>query len=541
MSSPPVKPAGLLVVVADPVVDACLEALYETPGMTVEYLPEASEPALRQALVGADALIVRSGTEVSAELMAAAPNLRVVARAGTGVDNIDLAAATERGILVMNAPSGNTIAAAEHSLSLLLAMARNIPAASASVRAGEWRRGAFMGFELLGKVLGVLGLGRIGREVARRAVAFGMEVVAYDPYVEAGGLAGVEVVALERLYERAQIISVHLPLLDSTRHMLDDAAFARMRDGVRLVNAARGGIVDEAALERALESGKVAGCALDVFENEPPGDHPLLARDDVLATPHLGAATREAQEQVALTIAQQVIDFLGGGPVAGAVNLPSVSRDARAALTPFLHLGERLGALLAQMAEGPARALRVGFLGEVALLDHELIALAMYKGLLSPHLGDRVNFINCRAILKERGVSVVHETSDDAGEARSVLAMTLETTGETHTVAASLRLDGSFRLVEVDGYALDATPAGDLIILKNRDEPGVVGRIGTVLGNDGVNIAQLTWGRVAARPGTALTVIATDEALSPAGLATLQDDPTVIWARQVSLAGTPIP
>jgi D-3-phosphoglycerate dehydrogenase len=525
------------ILITDPMAPESLAILAADPQVQVDHLPGITPQELLGRIADYEALMVRSGTQVSREVIEAGSRLKVIGRAGTGVDNIDVEAATARGIVVMNAPTGNTIAATEHTLSMMLALARRVPEADRSLKAGEWLRGHFLGVELLGKTLAIVGFGRIGREVAKRAAAFGMRIVVHDPYVAPDQLEipGAEMKALDAVLAEADFITLHLPLTPATRHIIDDAAFARMKRGVRLVNVSRGGIVDEGALARALESGRVAGAALDVFEQEPPAGSPLLLRNDVIVTPHLGASTREAQELVSVAVAEQVLDYLRGRPARNAVNLPSLTPEMGERARPFILLAERLGAMQAQLAQGPPRAVHVRFAGEVAELGTEVLALGLYKGLLTPSLGDRVNLVNCRAILKERHVAVNHTRSDDAGEFSNLIQVTVESENSTHTVGGIFRRDSTFRLTEVDGYAIDASLHGGLIVLKNLDVPGVVGRIGTILGNRRVNIAFMTWGRRGERGQDALTVINIDSLLGPAGVAELAADPTVLWVREVVL------
>ncbi len=486
------------VLITDTVVPECLELLRTEPAIEVRYHPGLEGEELLREIADCEALIVRSGTRVTRAVIEAGAHLKVIARAGTGVDNVDVEAATARGIVVMNAPSGNTIAATEHTMALMLALARRIPSADRSLKAGEWQRGRFLGVELRGKTLGLIGYGRIGREVGRRASAFGMRLAIHDPFLAPRELEipDAEMMGFDAVLATADIITFHLPLTTTTRHLIDAGALAQMKPGVLIVNVSRGGIVDEAALHAALEAGRVAGAALDVFETEPPpADHPLLHRDDVIVTPHLGASTREAQELVALTVAEQLRDYLQGHPARNAVNLPSLPPELMERAWPFLRLGERLGAMQAQLAEGPMRSVRVRFAGDVADLDTEVLALGIYKGLLSPTFGDRANYVNCRAILKERHVQVEHTRADDAGEFTSLVAIEVESEGTHHTVCGTLRRDLSYRLTAVDDYSIDASPAGAMILLKNKDVPGVVGRIGTILGEHQINIGFLTWGR----------------------------------------------
>jgi D-3-phosphoglycerate dehydrogenase len=529
------------VLITDPVVPECVALLEAEPGVQVDFEPGLPASDLLRRIADSDALIVRSGTQVTREVIEAGTRLKVIARAGTGVDNVDVEAATRRGVLVMNAPSGNTIAAAEHTLSLMLALARAIPAADRSVKAGEWQRGRFLGVELYGKTLGILGYGRIGREVARRAAAFGMRVLIHDPFVTPEPTeTAFQFRVLPEVLGEADFVTLHVPFTSHTRHLIDEAALAHLKPGARLVNVSRGGVVDEAALRRALEAGRLAGAALDVFEEEPPakGD-PLIQRADVVATPHLGASTKEAQELVAITVAEQLLDVFRGRPARNAVNLPTLTPEMGERVRPFLYLAERVGAMQAQLAQGPPKSIQVRFAGEVAELDTAMIALGLFKGLLTPSLGDRANYVNCRAILKERRVGVDLTRTDDAGEFASAIESRVENERDQHAVGATIRRDGSYRLTQVDGYRIDAELAGSLIVLKNQDVPGVIGRIGTILGDHRVNISHLTWGRRGVRGEDALTVIGVDTPLPAAGLAALAAEKTVVWVRSVTLPAAP--
>jgi D-3-phosphoglycerate dehydrogenase / 2-oxoglutarate reductase len=452
---------------------------------------------LTQDLADADALIVRSATKVTAALIDAAPRLRVIARAGTGVDNVDVNAASARGIVVMNAPGANSVSVAELAVGLMLALARQVPAADAAMKQKKWEKKRFIGEELRDKTLGLAGLGRIGQEVARRARAFDMRVIAHDPFISAQVASdlGVELVSLDEVFERAEYISLHLPSTPATNRIVNAERLARARKGIRIINTARGDLIDEAALADALESGRVAGAALDVFEVEPPADARLQLLPEVIATPHIAASTREAQELVGMETAAALRDFLRDGVIRNAVNFPSVSAEEYARLQPYLALGERLGAFLAQMNEGRAEALGVRYYGELATGRNDLVVSAVLVGLFKPILSSGVTAVNARSLAAERGIEVIESRSSRPRNFTALLSVVLHASGVKRWVEGAVFDRTSPRVVLVDGIAVEAPLEGTMLVLSNSDQPGVIGEVGTILGRHGVNIASFALGR----------------------------------------------
>lgn len=491
---------------------------------------------LKQIIGGYDALIVRSETRVTAEIIGAADNLKVIGRAGTGVDNIDVPAATARGIVVMNAAGGNSVTTAEHTISLMMSLARKIPQAHSKLKAGKWDKKSFVGAELAGKTLGIIGLGNIGKIVASRAAGLAMKVVAYDPFItkDVASRAGIELATLDEVFERSDFITVHTPLTEETRGVIGQSAFARMKSGVRVINCARGGLVDEQALYDAIKSGKVAGAALDVFEQEPvPADHPLLTLDEVVVTPHLGASTREAQESVAVTISETVANFLLTGAIAGAVNVPAVSAEALETIQPYLTLGEKLGDFQAQFFNQPVSEVQISYSGEVADLDVRPITQAVLTGLLK-QVSARVNQVNASVIAEERGLRVTESKARAAQDFTTLVEVVVGNEKEESKVAGTLFGLGEQRIVTIDSYRLEAAPQGNMLVVRNSDKPGVVGRLGTFLGDHNINIAQLYLSRNKAG-GMAMSVYQIDSALNAATLNELSKAPHVISVKQISL------
>jgi len=486
------------VVVADPIHPAGIERL--RAAAEVEVAIGLPPEALRERLATADALVVRSETQVTAELLAAAPRLQVIARAGVGVDNVDVAAATERGIVVVNSPEGNTIAAAEHTIALLLALSRKIPQATASLRAGEWRRTDFVGVEVYNKTLGIVGFGKIGREVARRARGLGMRVIATDLYVnpELAAREHVELVPLETLLRTADYVSLHTPLTRETANLLDRDTLALLKPGARVINCARGGLIDEEALLAALESGHVAGAALDVFAQEPPPpDHPLLHHERVVATPHLGASTEEAQINVALDAAEQVLAVLDGRPPRSAVNMPAVPPDVYARLEPYLRLGTQIGRLHAQLAHGGIHAVQVTYSGDVLHLDTQPITRAVLIGLLQPVLAEPVNFVNAPYIAESRGIRVTESKVAGDDDYPNRIVVEVEDARRRRRIAGTVLGKREIRIREIDGFHLDLEPSGYMLFTRHTDRPGIIGRVGTLLGKNRINIGGMVVGREA--------------------------------------------
>jgi D-3-phosphoglycerate dehydrogenase len=470
-------------------------------------------PALQEAMRDADGMIVRSGTRVTAELLENPGKLRAIVRAGVGVDNIDVAAATRKGIVVMNTPGGNTVSTAEHTITLMLALARMIPTADASVHSGKWERGKFVGTQLAGKTLGVVGLGRIGREVARRAAGMDMKVVGFDPFLAPDRAAqlGIEAVAgLDQLLPRCDFVTVHTPLTDETRDLIGAKQLALLRKGARVLNCARGGIISEEALAEALRSGHLAGAALDVFVQEPPPpDHPLLKLPNVVTTPHLGASTAEAQTSVAIEAAQLLVDFLTRGIVQFAVNMAAVDRTELEELRLYVDMARRLGLLHAQMSHGAIRRAELKYHGEVARRSTRLVTAAFTAGLLEFRLAQDVNVVNAELLARERGIEIVEQSSPRKGDFSTLIRAELVTDKKTYNAAGTLFGNQFLRLVQLGPYHLDAYMDGIMLIFTHRDVPGLIGFIGTIFGKHQVNIAQMTVGRQMAG-GEAIAVVNLD-------------------------------
>jgi D-3-phosphoglycerate dehydrogenase len=485
------------IVVADGLPASALDALKQ-PEWNIDARAGRAPTELMKDLGDADALVVRSATKVTREVIEAAPKLRVIARAGTGVDNVDVPAATARGIVVMNAPGANSLSVAELAMGLILSLSRNIPAADASMKAAHWDKAKFAGSEIRSKTLGLVGLGRIGQEVASRAHAFEMNVIAHDPFISAEMAAtlGVELVPLDDLCARADYISLHAPALESTRHLLNRERLARCKKGVRIVNTARGELIDETALADAIESGHVAGAGLDVFESEPPKDWRLPTLPQVVSTPHIAASTKEAQEQVGSETAAALRDFLKEGIIRNAVNFPSVSLEAYKQLRPYLTLARSLGLVVAQMGEARINAMGVRYYGELASDDTPLLGSAALEGVLAAILSSGgVTPVNARAIAAERGIELIESRSTRARNYTSLISVKLHTDGGDRWVEGTVFANGSLRLVLIDGVVVESPLEGTLLVIKNNDQPGVIGDVGTLLGRHKVNIANFALGR----------------------------------------------
>ena len=526
------------VLVAESMSSAGIELLRSQPGWNVvvsnpkEYLNHIAE---------AEALIVRSAVKVTREVLEKARKLRVIGRAGVGVDNVDLEAATAGGVLVMNTPGGNAVSVAEHTLALMLALARAVPQASASTKSGKWEKKKFLGSELRGKTLGVLGLGSIGREVVRRARSFEMRILAHDPYVNPLTAADldVELVDLPRLYAESDYISLHMALTPETRRLLSREAFAQMKPGVRIINCARGEMIDAQALQEAVQSGKVVGVALDVFPQEPPPpDDALLGLDPVVATPHIAGSTEEAQEIVAVRIAEQLVEYLNNGVAINAVNMPTLTPEQYRALGPYIALAERLGCLAAQISSGNPKAASFVYSGKIGDGNTHLLRNAGLMGLLNRWLSQRVTLVNAMQIAAQRDLTVAERHEQRTGHVDSV-RLELETDAGLTTVQGAVILDKA-RLIQVDGIACEAPLRGHIIFMKNRDVPGVIGHVGTVLGQNQINIANFSLGRrdyplKANEPLEAVAMVETDTLVPESVLAQLRENPAVKIARAVEL------
>ncbi len=466
---------------------------------------------LKAIIANYDVLLVRSQTKVTRDIIEAADNLKLIGRAGVGVDNIDLEAATEKGIIVVNAPDGNTNSAAEHTTAMIFALARHIPQAFITLKEGRWDRKKFVGVELKNKTLGVIGFGRIGQEVAHRAKGNRMNVIAYDPFLtaEKAEKAGVDYGSVEDVAKVADFITVHTPLLDSTRHMINEDIFNVMKDGVRIVNCARGGIIDEEALYNAIESGKVAGAALDVMEEEPFVGNRLLDLPQVIATPHLGASTVEAQESVAVDVSNDILSYFNVGTVQNPVNMPSVPKDVVAKVEPFFELGEKIGAFAMNLTDEAVNEINIYYSGDVANYDVRPLTNNTVKGVLTRNLGNHVNNVNARYLADRNGIKISEQKSTQARAFLSSITVEVITENEKHSVKGTLLNGLGARIVQVDQYVVDVVPEGNLLFIKHTDKPGVIGRVGTSLAEQNVNIATMQVGR-ADEGGDAIMMLAID-------------------------------
>jgi D-3-phosphoglycerate dehydrogenase len=533
--------AAVKIVIAEKISASAVEQLRE-PGWIV-LTSDQLEGKLAEQLESADALIVRSAVQADAALLAQAKKLRVIGRAGVGVDNIDLDAATRQGIAVMNTPGANAVAVAEHTLGMLLAMARHLCRADALMHAGRWEKKLLQGTELRDKTLGIAGLGRIGMEVARRARAFGMELVAHDPFVSAGVAKeqGIRLASLDELYAAADYITLHVGLTPQTTGMINEAAIKKMKKGVRLVNCARGELVHEADLAQALKQGHVASAALDVFNEEPLKNSPLQTMENVILTPHIGGQTFEAQEAVGVQIAQQVREYLKHGVMQNAVNVPSVSAEEYAEMQPYIVLAERMGAFLAQISEGSIEEISLRYSGHIAEWKTELIRNAAIKGILNQALEEKANLVNAASLADLRGLRVheAHKAKASTGGAGSVLSVFLKSSTEEHMVKGAVLHGTAPRLLHIDDIDIEAPLGRDLIYLRNRDVPGVIGKVGTILGEGEINIADFSLGRrsaeISAHTREAIAVVHVDGPVPDEVLKQLEKIPAVRQAKAVRL------
>lgn len=517
-------------------------AVLKKAGMEVVYEPEITQERIKEIIGDITGWVVRSRSRATGDIIQKASKLRVIGRAGVGVDNVDVDTATRRGVIVMNTPGGNTTSTAEHSIAMMLSLARKIPQAAASMKAGQWDKKSFMGVEFYGKTLGVLGLGRIGQEVVRRMKAFGMNVVGYDPFVSTERMQqlGVEPLNVDDICRRADMITIHTPLSPETKNLINADRLSLMKKTVLLVNCARGGIVDEPALADALKAKKIAGAALDVFDSEPiPGDHPLRGLDNAILTPHIAASTVEAQENVALQVAEQVIDLLRNGNIRNAVNAPSIDAEILGVLRPYLDLAERLGSFISQFvnesSEGKVIRIEASFSGSLTQYPLAPLTTAAAKGFLQQTTDEAVNYVNALGIMRDRGIEV-HETRRSETYQYSNL-MTVEVvleTGTAHSVSGTVFSPGRTRIVVVNDKHFDAVPAGHLVVIENLDVPGIIGRVGTLFGAHNINIGQMTWGRTTS-DNVAMTVINVDHQVTKEILDELRQTPNIKSARLINL------
>jgi D-3-phosphoglycerate dehydrogenase / 2-oxoglutarate reductase len=525
------------VLIADGLASEGLQKLKTIPGVELLEYSAIERSDLIGLLAGVDILIVRSRTQVDRDLLQHGKQLKIVLRAGIGLDNVDVAAATDRGVVVMNAPTGNIVTTAEHTLALIFAVSRHVAQADASLRQGKWEKKKFQGSELRNKVLGLVGLGNIGRVVAERALALGMTVLGHDPYLSAEAAAkhNIKLVSFEDLLKNSDYVSVHVPLTSSTKYLLGRDALLKMKKDAYLINCARGGIVEEKALIEVLEAGHLTGAALDVFETEPlPPDHPLLKRTDVVLTPHLGASTDEAQVQVSLEVAEEIGLYVSKGVLKNAINVPNVTVEQLELLRPYLDLGERLGSFSCQIApQQSVKQIRIRYEGSVASFNRDILTLSILKGYLAPLLSETVNFVNVRKLLKERGIKVEESVTQECEDYASKIDLTVEGT-ETVTVSGTLFGKGEPRIVSIDHFAIDAIPTGYLLFTKNVDQPGVIGAMGSILGTHGINIARMHLGRDKQK-AQAIALISVDSQIPVETLNTLRSTKGMVSVRQIKL------
>ncbi|MCZ6764303.1 MAG: phosphoglycerate dehydrogenase [Alphaproteobacteria bacterium] len=508
--------------------------IFEERGIEVDVKTGLSKDELGAIVGDYDGIAIRSATKITEKILDAADRLKVVGRAGIGVDNVDVAAATARGVVVMNTPFGNAITTAEHALAMLLALARQIPAADQSTRSGKWEKSAFMGVELTAKTLGIIGCGKIGSIVAERAIGLKMRVIAYDPFLtdtHAEDL-GVDKVDFETLLARADFITLHTPLTDQTRDLIDADAIAKMKKGVRIVNCARGGLIDETAALAALESGHIAGLALDVFKAEPPGDIPLLKADNVIATPHLGAATTEAQVNVAIQVAEQMSDYLLTGAVTNALNMPAVTADEAPRLRPFMKLAEQLGSFAGQLTKTALRQITIEYEGEAAQLNTKPLSAAALTGLLTPLL-ESVNMVSAPAIAHQRGIEVSEIKHDRPCDFQNLIRLTITSETQTRSVAGTVFGGDRPRVVSIKDVPLEAELGTHMLYVNNNDKPGLIGHLGTVLGDAGINIATFHLGRKE-EGGDAIALVEIDQEIPQEVLAQVANLPNVTQANKLA-------
>ncbi len=513
-------------------------AIFERhPNIEVVARTGMSPEELKEQIKDADALAIRSATKVTTDLINAASRLKVVGRAGTGLDNVDIPSASKRGIVVMNTPGGNTITTAEHAISLMMALARNVPQAAQSMRESKWEKKKFQGTEIFNKTLGVIGLGRIGSVVAERGLGLKMRVLAYDPFItrESAASKGAELVSMDELLARSDFITLHIPKTKDTTKILNREAFHKMKPGVRIINCARGGLVDEEALLEAIKEGKVAGAALDVFETEPPGaDFPLRGLTNVICTPHLGASTEEAQANVSVAICEQILEYLLYGTIRNAVNAPSVTREAMAQLRPYLTLAEALGSFLTQTIEEAMTSVTVSYIGEVAKLDTKPLTHSILKGLLFYRVGDEVNYVNAPSVAAARGITVAEEKVEAGEDFTNLIRLTVRAGMEEGVVAGTIFGKYEPRLVQINKFRLEAIPEGHMLFIYNTDRPGVIGAIGTTIGRHEINIARMTVGQEKER-GQNVILLTTDTPVTPECLKAVRDLEHVAMAIQLEL------
>lgn len=525
------------VLVSDKLSPKGVEIFEKAKGIEVEVKTKLSPEELKSIIGEYDGLVIRSATKVKPDIIEAADRLKVIGRAGSGLDNVDLPAASKKGIVVMNTPGGNTITTAEHAISMMLALSRKIPQATASMKSKKWEKSKFMGSEIYNKTLGIMGVGSIGSVVADRARGLRMNVIAHDPFLspERADQLGVELVDLDDLVKRADYITIHVPKSKETIDLVNKELFSKMKDGVFLINCARGGIVNETDLCDAIKSGKVAGAALDVFEKEPPdSDNPLLEMDEVICTPHLGASTEEAQENVAVAIAEQMVDYLLNGTIMNAANVPSVDSEILATIRPYLDLAERLGSFQAQVISGGLEQVSIAYSGEAAALETAPITVSLLKGLLYAILKEDVNYVNAPVIAKERGIKVVESTTSESEDFTSLITLKVKTSKEERLVAGTIFGKSDPWIVQVDQFRIEAVPDRYMLLFHTHDRPGVIGNIGTSLAQHSINISRMQFGREKIE-GKSLLLLSTDDPVSDAIVEQLRKLPHVITLDSIEI------
>jgi D-3-phosphoglycerate dehydrogenase len=511
------------VLVSDKLSETAVD-IFRQRGIDVDFKPDIGKDkdALHEIIDQYDGLAIRSATKATEKLINKADRLKVIGRAGIGVDNVDIQAASRRGVIVMNTPFGNSITTAEHAISLMLACARQIPEANSSTHSGKWEKSRFMGVEITNKVLGLIGCGNIGSIVADRAIGLKMKVIAYDPFLseERAEQLGVEKVELDEVFARADFITLHVPLTDKTRHVVDADAISKMKDGVRIINCARGGLVVEEALAEALKSGKVAGAAFDVFEVEPAESSPLFNLPNVVVTPHLGAATSEAQENVAIQVAEQMSDYLIKGAVSNAINMPSITAEEAPRLLPFIKLAGHLGAFVGQVTDTPIKKVEILYDGSIAQMNTNALTSAALAGLIRPQVAD-VNMVSAPVMVKERGIQVSETKQDKSGVYESYMKLSITTAELTRSIAGTVFSDGKPRFIQIKGINLDADVGRHMLYTTNVDQPGIIGMLGQIMGSGDENIANFQLGRDQAG-GNAIALLYLDKAVSDKTIADLR-------------------
>ncbi len=527
------------VLVSDKLHEQGIEILKNAENIDVDVKVGMSKEELKEVISEYDGIVIRSATKLTRDILEHASNLKAIGRAGIGVDNVDIPFATEKGIVVMNTPQGNTITTAEHTISMMMALSRNIPQATASLKSGKWEKSKFMGTELFNKTLGIVGLGNIGTIVANRALGLKMKVIGYDPYINEENAAkkGVKLVSLDTLFRESDYITIHTPLTKTTKNLVNKETFEIMKDNVRIICCARGGIVNEDDLAEAIENGKVAGAAFDVYAQEPPDfNHPLFKSDKFICTPHLGASTKEAQYNVAVAVAEQMVDFLNFGIIKNALNVPSVSSEELQILKPYIKLGEKMGSFITQICKTSCgfTDIHVEYFGEVAKYDVSPITLSVLKGLLTPIMGENVNFVNAPVVAKERGIKINESKNTEGKNFSSSIVVSTNTEEGKQTIEGALFGKKDIRIVSINNFRVEAEPKGHIILLYNHDKPGVIGNIGRFLGEKNINIGNMQFGRESIG-GMAISILQIDNEINDTILSELQKLPNIVSATLIEL------